>query len=63
MATAAPVEGSGAKFSVARCLDFIEEKGERDNNAMVKTDQEPSIECAIEDLIEHRDGDKTCLEG
>ena len=37
-----------------RCSVFIEENGDRDNHFVVKTDQEPSIEYLIKDLIEHR---------
>ena len=43
-------------------MDFIEENGDRDNHIIVKTDQEPSIEYLIKDLIEHRIGGKTVPE-
>jgi len=54
MATTVPVKGSSGKFGVDKCLEFIEENGDRDGDILVKTDQEPSIQYLIKDLIESR---------
>ena len=62
MASTVPVKGSSGKFGVDKCLEFIEENGDRDSNIIVKTDQEPSIECLMKDLIEHRVNGKTIPE-
>ena len=62
MAATVPVKGSSGKFAVDKCLEFIEENGDRDGDILVKTDQEPSIQYLIKDLIESRAEGKTVPE-
>ena len=62
MAVTVPEKGGTGKFAVDKCLDFIEENGDRQGNIIVKTDQEPSIKCLIEAIIEAREGGKTIPE-
>ena len=62
MASAVPVKGSSGKFGTDKCLEFMEENGDKDSNIIVKTDQEPSIECLVKDIIESREEGKTIHE-
>ena len=39
MATTVPNKGGGSKFAVDKCLEFIQENGDRENNIIVKNDQ------------------------
>ena len=54
MASAVPQKGGCGMFSVDKCLQFIEKNGDREGYIIVKTDQEPSIEYLIKDLLEER---------
>ena len=63
MATAVPTKGfTMGKFVVDKCLDFIDENGDREMNIVVKTDQEPSIEYVVNDLVGERSEGKTVVE-
>jgi hypothetical protein len=62
MATTVPVKGASGKFGIDKCLDFIEENGDREGNIIVKTDQEPAIQFLIKELIESREEGKTVPE-
>ena len=62
MATTVPNKGGGSKFAVDKCLEFIEENGDRENNIIVKNDQEPSMQFVIKDLIEERKEGGTIIE-
>ena len=62
MATAVPTKGASGKFSVDKCLEFIDENGDREADIIVKTDQEPSIQYLIKDLLEERRDGKTIVE-
>ena len=42
MATAVPMKGASGKFSADKCVDFIEENGDREADIIAKTDQEPA---------------------
>ena len=46
-----------------KCLEFIEENGDREGNIIVKNDQEPSIQFVIKDLVEERKEGGTIVEG
>jgi hypothetical protein len=62
MATTVPVKGASGKFGIDKCLDFIEENGDREGDIIVKTDQEPAIQFLIKELIESREEGKTVPE-
>ena len=52
MATTVTNKGGGSKFAVDKCLEFIDEQGDREGKIIVKNDQEPSMQFVITDLIE-----------
>ena len=44
MATVVPTKGSSGKYAADKAVEFIGENGDMDQDIIVKTDQEPSIE-------------------
>ena len=62
MATTVPTKGGTGKFGVDKCLDFIEENGDREGDIVVKNDQEASMQYLIKDLLTERPEGKTILE-
>ena len=62
MAATVPSKGGTGKFGVDKCLDFIEENGDREGNIIVKNDQEVSMQYLINDLLVERAAGKTVLE-
>ena len=62
MATTVPMKGGIGKFATDKCLEFIEENGDKVRDIIVKTDQEPSIEYLIKDLVGDRIQGKTLVE-
>ena len=62
MATTVPNKGGGSKFAVDKCLEFIDENGDREGNIIVKNDQEPSMQFVIKDLFEERREGGTIIE-
>ena len=62
MAPTVPNKGGGGKFVVDKCLEFVEENGDREGNIIVKNDQEPSMQFVIKDLIEERKAGGTIIE-
>jgi len=62
MAVTVPVKGTSGKFATDKCLEFIEENGDREGDIVVKTDQEPSIKYLIKDLMDSRGEGKTIPE-
>ena len=62
MAAAVPTKGATGKFGVDRCMDFIDENGDREADIIVKTDQEASIKYLIKDLLGERADGKTIVE-
>ena len=62
MATAVPEKGSQGKFAVDKVEEMLEEVGDRNQTVIVKTDQEPAIECLIKDLVEARVEGRTVVE-
>ena len=51
MASTVPIKGSTGRFAVDKCLEFLEENGDREGKVLVKTDQEPAIEFLIKTLV------------
>ena len=47
MATTVPMKGSSGRFSVDKCMEFLDENGDREGTILVKTDQEPAIEFLV----------------
>ena len=62
MATAVPTKGIEGRFGTGKCMEFIEEFGDKGNKIIVKTDQEPSMTFLVKDLIEEREEGKTLQE-
>ena len=62
MAATVPSKGGTGKFGVDKCLDFIEENGDREGDIIVKNDQEVSMQYLIKDLLVERAAGKTVLE-
>ena len=54
MATAVPNKGASGRFATDKCLEFMEEDGDGDNNVIVKNDQEPSIQYLFKDMRDQR---------
>ena len=61
-ATTVPVKGSLGRFAVDKALEFIYELGDTGNRVIVKTDQEPSIQYFVKDLVEAREEGRTITE-
>ena len=62
MATAVPVKRGGNEFISDKCVEFIRENGDQEVKVIVKTDQEKSIKCLIEDIMEKRPEGRTIVE-
>ncbi len=62
MATAVPHKGSSGKFAVDKCLEFMDEMGDRESRIIVKNDQEPAMKFLIDDLVKSREDGRTILE-
>ena len=62
MATAVPMKGGGSKFTVDKCVEFIDENGDREGDIIVKSDQEPAIQLLIKDLLHERSVGETLVE-
>ena len=41
---------------------FIDENGDRENTIMIKSDQEPSMKCLVDDVVERRKEGQTIME-
>ena len=54
--------GSTGRFTIDKVLEFIEEVGDGAATIMIKTDQEPSIQCLVEDLVAAREEGRTVVE-
>ena len=61
-ATAVPTKGASGKFAVDKALEFMEEVGDMTSKVIVKTDQEPSIQYFVKDLIDSRTQGQTVVE-
>ena len=62
MATTVPMKGGTGKFAIDKVLDFIEENGDREGDILIKSDQDPSIEYVIKDVVAERaDGEDSSV--
>ena len=62
MATALPSKGGKGLFAVDKCLDFIDEEGDKQRDILVKSDQEASIKELIREIQKSRPEGKTVVE-
>ena len=62
MATTVPKKGGTGKFSIDKCLEFVEENGDRESDIIVKSDQEPAIEALLREVIAARPEGKSIPE-
>lgn len=51
MATSVPMKGSIGTFSVDKCLDFLEEGGDREWKILIKSNQGAAIEFLLKGLV------------
>ena len=61
-ATAVPTKGASGKFAVDKAVEYMEEMGDHTGKVIVKTDQEPSIQYFVKDLIGSRPAGQTVIE-
>ena len=61
-ATAVPMKGSMGYFTVERIKDAIEEVGDASQAIIIKTDQEASVGCLIEEVVKDREEGRTIVE-
>jgi hypothetical protein len=61
-ATAVPTKGSTGRFTIKKMLEFVEELGDGSQQIVVKTDQEPSIEAVVGELVKEREEGRTIVE-
>ena len=61
-ATTVPTKGASGKFAVDKAIEYMEEIGDHTSKVIVKTDQEPSIQFFVKDLIESRPEGQTIVE-
>ena len=57
-----PNRGASGKAASDKCLDFIDRNGDRERDIRVKTDQDPSIEFLVEEIVTDRNLGKTIVE-
>ena len=50
------------KYGTDKCLEFMEENGDRDRDMIVKNDQEVSMQYLIKDIVAERPEGRTILE-
>lgn len=62
MATALPEKGGGDKFMLDKCLEWLEENGDKENSVVVKSDQEPTIRSLVQGIIGFRPEGRTIPE-
>ena len=62
MATALPEKGGGDKFMLDKCLECLEENGDKENSVVVKSDQEPAIRSLVQGIIGFRPEGRTIPE-
>ena len=61
-AVAVPTKGASGKFAVDKAIEYMEESGDQLGKVIVKTDQEPSIQYFVKDLIESSPEGQTIVE-
>ncbi len=57
-----PTKGASGKFAVDKAIEFMEEIGDHTWKVIVKTDQEPSIQYFVKDMIDSRPAGQTVVE-
>ena len=60
--TAVPTKGASGKFASDKTVEFMEEIGDRATKVIIKSDQEPSIQYLVKDVIESRPEGQTVVE-
>ena len=61
-ATTVPMKGSMGQFVNDKVMDMIDEVGDAKQTIIMKTDQEPSVETLIEDIVKEREDGRTVVE-
>ena len=56
------MKGSTGRFTLEKMIKFVDEVGDQGQQIVVKTDQEPSIEAVVEDLVKEREDERTVVE-
>ncbi len=59
---AVPTKGASGKFAVDKAIEYMEESGDQLGKVIVKTDQEPSIQYFVKDLVDSRPAGQTVIE-
>ncbi len=62
MASTLPHKGGTGRFAVSKCLEFLEENGDREGKVLIKTDQEPAIKMLVRGIEEERSEGRTVVE-
>ena len=62
MATAVPTKGGGNEFIADKCVEFLKENGDLEGRIITKSDQENSIRCLVEDIVQRRPESRTVVE-
>lgn len=55
MASTVPMKGGVGRFAADKCLEFIDDNGDRSGKVLVKSDQENSIKYVVDDIVDGRD--------
>ena len=61
-ATTVPMKGSMGYFTVEKVKDMVDEVGDTAQTIIIKTDQEASVGCLVEDVVKDRELGKTIVE-
>ena len=61
-ASADPQKGASGRFATDKCVEFFEENGDGDAKVIIKTDQEPSIQYLVKDIVDTRKKGGTVVE-
>ena len=56
-----PQKGGIGKYGTHKCLEFIEDNGDKERDIIVKNDQEPSMQYLIRDIVSERSEGRTVL--
>ena len=62
MATVVPVKGTSGQFAVLKVLEFLRQCGAEEVEVIIKTDQEPSIDALVKDVVKARGRAATVVE-
>ena len=61
-ATAVPQKGASGRFATDKCMEFFEENGHGEGKVIIKTDQEPSTQYLVKDIVDTRKEGRTIVE-